>query len=65
MRLYGCECKRIPTVIMADILYSYHKHINNLCAIVVISVGAIFNTFVIFKVRQSRKDNPEKVISYE
>lgn len=50
---------------MADILYSYHEHNNNLCAIVVILVGATFDTFAIFKVRQSRKDNPEKVTSYE
>lgn len=40
--IYNRECKCIPTVIMADILYSYHKHHNNLCAIVVIPIGAIF-----------------------
>lgn len=52
MRVY------VPTVIMADILYSYHKSFivrNNLCAVVVIHVGAVFDMFVIFKVRQSRK----------
>lgn len=52
MRLYNCECKRIPTVIMADILYSYHKHTNNLYAIVIIPVDAIFNMFIIFKIRR-------------
>lgn len=51
MRLYNCKCKHIPTVIMADILYSYHKHGNNLCAVVVIPVDAILNIFVIIKMR--------------
>lgn len=36
---------------MADILYSYHKHGNNLCAVVVIPVDAILNIFVIIKMR--------------